>query len=170
MILATPLFMTLNSSYVHEKSLFPKFKGIFNHFITLIRRYKQKKIISKITDDLNFPFTICYARLCVAHFSMTTALNYVSSMIIFVKLFSYHTDMISAWLPNSIGKMCFLGEIQIHANNSNFENFETTLYMKLGSMPFSWSAILHLGVMQLLCSISYWVVISFGYYRNSHSV
>ena len=40
-----------------------------------------------------------------------------------------NTEMIS------LGNVLLRGELQIDANNSYFENFESALYMKSGSMP-----------------------------------
>ena len=45
---------------------------------------------------------------------------------------------IQKWLqPNSFGEI-LRGELHKDAKNSNFENFESTLYSKSGSMPLSW--------------------------------
>ena len=80
--------------------------------MTWIVRYKQEKKASKISFDSNFTFT-SYAWKSCSHFKR--------------KWFQ----------PNSFGEMCYFnrGELQIDAINSNFENFESSLYMKSVSMP-----------------------------------
>ena len=54
------------------------------------------------------------------------------------KLLSFHKEMISAsflW-----GNVILRGELQIDAINSNFQNFESALYMKSVSMPLSFNS------------------------------
>ena len=51
------------------------------------------------------------------------------------KLLSFHQEMISAqfiW-----GNVLPRGDLQIYVINSNFENFESALYMKSVSMPLN---------------------------------
>ena len=50
---------------------------------------------------------------------------------------SFYKEILSAY-RNSFGEMYFFrGELQIDAKNLNFENFQSALYMKSGSMPLS---------------------------------
>ena len=48
-------------------------------------------------------------------------------------LLSFHKEMISVLIP--LGNVLFRGQLQIDAINSNFDNFESTLYLKSVSMP-----------------------------------
>ena len=64
--------------------------------MVLIRRYKQKKLISKISDDSNFMFS-SYARLCVFHCSHRL-LCWINSR---VREFSVKIALISYWNASS---------------------------------------------------------------------
>ena len=100
-----------------------------------IRRYKPKKLTSKISDDSNFTFSR-YAWLCVVHCSNRLLCIINSRVRDFLwKLLSFHAEMISAlflW-----GSVLFWAELRKYAKNSNFENFESALYSKSGSMPLN---------------------------------
>ena len=76
--------------------------------MVLIRRYKQKKLISKISDDSNFIFS-SYAWLCVFHCSHRL-LCWINSR---VREFSVKIALISYWNASShipLGGVCFLEE------------------------------------------------------------
>ena len=98
-----------------------------------IRRYKQKKLISKISDDFNFMFS-SYAWLCVFHCSHRL-LCWINSR---VREFSVKIALISYWNASSqipLGSVLLRGELQKYAKNSNFENFQSALYSTSVSMP-----------------------------------
>ena len=106
-------------------------------FMTWIRRYTQKKLISKISADSNFTFS-SYAWLCVFHCSHRL-LCWIKSRVrdlsveISLKLLSFHTEMVLAkflW-----GSVLLKGELRKYEKISNFENFESALYSTSGSMP-----------------------------------
>ena len=55
----------------------------------------------------------------------------------------YFTLIMKWFLLNSFGEMCFLEEeLQKDAKKSKFDNFESALYMKSGSMPLMYSSML----------------------------
>ena len=81
--------------------------------MVLIRRYKQKKLISKISVDSNFMFS-SYAWLCVFHCSHRL-LCWINSRVreFSVKLLLFHTEMLPAkflW-----GSVLLRGELQKYA-------------------------------------------------------
>ena len=102
--------------------------------MTWIRRCKQKKLISKISVHSNFTFSsyacvfrcshrpLCWMKSCIWDFLW--------------KLLSFHTENydFSLFL---LGSALLRGELQKYAKYSNFENFETALYLTSGSMPLS---------------------------------
>ena len=98
-----------------------------------IRRYKQKKLISKISVDSKCKFS-SYAWLCVFHCSHLL-LCWINSRVreFLWKLLSFHTEMISAqflW-----GIVLLRGELRKYTQKLNFENFESALYSTSVSMP-----------------------------------
>ena len=98
-----------------------------------IRRYKQKKLISKISVDSKFKFS-SYAWLCVFHCSHRL-LCWINSRVreFLWKLLSFHTEMISAWFLSGI--VLLRGELRKYTQKLNFENFESALYSTSVSMP-----------------------------------
>ena len=131
-------------------------KGIFSDsnnifFMTWIRRYKQKKLKSKISVGSNFTFS-SYAWLCVFHCSHRL-LCYINSRVrdFLWKLLSFHTKMISAlYLWWSV---LLRGELRKYAKNSNFENFESALYSTSGSMPLTLAVFYQFCYKILKCSL-----------------
>ena len=96
---------------VMAKEIIPV-KGIFcdfhNIFLCMNRRYKQKKLISKISVDSNRKF-LCYAWFCVFHCSHRL-LCWIKSRVrdFFCENCSH---FILKWFqPNSFGELCFLEE------------------------------------------------------------
>ena len=83
------------------------FKGIFSdsttHFMTWIRRYKQKQHISKISVDSKLMFS-CYAWLCVFHCS--------HRLLCWIKSCVRITQLISVYFFWSV---LLRGELQKHA-------------------------------------------------------
>ena len=98
-----------------------------------IKRYKQKKLISKILVDSNFMFS-SYGWLCVFHCSHRLLCWIKSHVQDFLwKLLSFHTEIISTkflW-----GSVLRRAELRKYAKNPNFDNFESALYLTSGSMP-----------------------------------
>ena len=122
--------------------------------MTWIRRYKQKKLISKILVDSDFAFS--RYGWCVIH---------CSHRLLCLKLLSFHTKMILAWFRWGI--VLFRGELRKYAKKSSFENFESALYSTSVSMSLKvWQSKLscnhwHTGVLpsaslsMILCSWSF---------------
>ena len=99
--------------------------------MTWIRRYKQKTLISKISVDSNFKFS-SYVWLCVFHCSHKLL---CCRRKFLWKLLSFHTEMISAqflWRNVLLRR-----ELRKDAKSSTFENFESALYSKSGSLSLS---------------------------------
>ena len=97
--------------------------------MTWIRRYKQKKPISKISVDSNFyVFKLCML-MCVSLLPQTTVLNKSRTHGFLWKLLSLHIEMISAYFFWKATKIC--------KKFKYFENFESALYMTSGSMPLT---------------------------------
>ena len=74
------------------------------------------------------------------------------------KWFSFHKEMISAlflW-----GNVLLRGELQIDANNSNFKNFESAMYMKSGSMPLISYILIWLLMSRLISVEVVWISIN----------
>ena len=108
--------------------------------MTWIRRYKLKKLISKISIDSNFTFS-SYAWLCVIH-CFHRLLCWINSRVreFSWKLLSFHTKMILAWFL--WGSVFLRGELRKYAKKSSFDNFESALYSTSVSMPLSKIVIL----------------------------
>ena len=93
-----------------------------------IRRYKRKKLISKISVDSNFTFSN-HAWLCVFHCS--------HRLLCLIK--SRVRDFLWKWFqPNSFEEVCFLEESYENMEKTNFENFESAFYSTSGSMPLTY--------------------------------
>ena len=136
-----------------------------------IKRYKKKKLISKISVDSNFMFS-SYGWLCVFHCSHRL-LCWIKSRIwdFSWKLLSFHTEIISTeflW-----GSVLLRGELRKYAKNPNFENFESALYLTSGSMPlnsmlhFLWPILdLHPSQLQLRNNIDFLLTCGFAVVSN----
>ena len=113
-----------------KKSVF--LKGIFSDsnsifFMVWIRRYKQKKLISKISVDSNFTFS-SYAWLCVFHCSHRL-LCWIKSR---VRDFSVKIALISYWndfSPTPLGKCAsYKSALQICKKITFFKFWECPLF------------------------------------------
>ena len=103
--------------------------------MTRIRRYKQKSLLPKfqLIPILRLQGMHDYVHWhCSIDYCVKLSLVYE---ILCPKSLSFHKEMISAWF--FWGNVLFRGELQIDAINSNFENFESALYMKSVNMPLS---------------------------------
>ena len=100
-----------------------------------IRRYKQKKLISKSSVDSNSMFS-SYTWLYMFHCSHRLLCWIKSCVRDFLwKFLSFHTKMV---LPNSFEEVCFSGEsYENMQTKSKFKNFESALYSTSGTMPLS---------------------------------
>ena len=100
---------------------------------------KKKKKTSKISIDSNFT---SYARLSALALLHRLLRCIKSCRQDYMQKLFYFSHFIRKWFqPNSLEQMCYFylkkrGELQIDAINLNFENFESTLYMKPLSKPF----------------------------------
>ena len=98
-----------------------------------IRRYKQKKLISKISVDSNFTVS-SYAWLCVFHCSHRLLCGIKSC----VRDFSVKIALISAlkWVqPNSFGEVCFLEESYKNKQKNHILKILTSVSMPLIQFP-----------------------------------
>ena len=124
---------------------------IFGHlFMAWIRRYKPKRLISKISVVSNFMFS-SYACLCGFYCShRTTVLNKVSCMRFYVKI-----ALISYWNDFSLitlGEVCFLEES--YENMQKIQNFESALYSTSGSMPLTHASLFFWSYKNAICKMS----------------
>ena len=104
--------------------------------MTWISRYRQKKLISKISVDSNFTFS-SYAWLCMFHCShwlLCWIKSRVQELSVKIALISYWNGF--SLIPLSV----LLRELRKYAKNSNFDNFENALYLTSGSSS-NWSWI-----------------------------
>ena len=98
-----------------------------------IRRYKQKKLISKISVDFNFMFS-SYACICSCVFHCShrlLCLNKVSCMRLFVKI-----ALISNWNNFSLipfGELCFLEE-----SYGNIQKIQILKILRAPSIQHQW--------------------------------
>ena len=101
--------------------------------MTWISRYKQNKLISKISVDFNFATS--YPWLYVFHSSIDYSFFNCQVLQFMWKLFLFHTKLISAYFGWE--NVLLREELWIDAKNSIFDHFENTICMKSLSMPLN---------------------------------
>ena len=108
-VILTTSFYEMNQKIKTKKAFFPKFQSI------PILRFQVKYDYVCFIASINF----CIELVSSTRFSVKIA------------LISYWHDF--SLIP--LGNVLLRGELRKDATNSNFENFESTLYSKSGSMP-----------------------------------
>ena len=138
------IFSDSNNILWHESELNKKSLGLLPKFqlIPILRIQVMHDYVHRhCSIDYCIKLSLVYETLCP-------------------KLLSFHKEMISAWFL--WGNVLLRGELQKDTINSNFDNFESTLYMKSVSMPL----MLCTGCGGGTTSISRWTTFSYFFIQK----